>query len=369
VGVLEVDKSISDDADRCINLQKQLRSILKPPPDHAFIEPFFGHGRQSDAISYMLRGAIMMELKEQRLHDRIEYTEVPPQTWKNAIAGKGVCAAAAKSAKASAEASSATETAAKAAASFAEKAAVKAAIEQMTGFCFPTALYVDGKWSVDKKRIHDASDAAAIGLCGVQQYAALAFAASLRVSAPGLPRPRSTKPLASLSMASALASNAPAAAAATTVLAPDADSMPDGAGLSGGPVAGSPPRSECGARGSPPSRSGRQPKRKERFEAPIDEAASKFKSPSLASKKPAADASIDMGVPEFVFPGEEIYAMGLWAGNRKRFRARVSSVRPQFPRIVVHYTSTEDGVGSSALELPEMQTAYLHAGDVEPRDW
>ena len=143
----------------------------------------------------------------------------------------------------------------------------------------------------------------------------------------------------------------------------------DGAGVSAGPAAASPPRSECEARDSPPSRSGRQPKRKERFEADIDEAASKFKSASAACKKPITDASIDMQVPDFVSVGEEIYAIGLWAGTRKRFRARVVSVRAQFPRIVVYFTSTEDGVGSGALQLPDMRTAYVHAGEVEPRDW
>jgi hypothetical protein len=80
-----------------------------------------------------------------------------------------------------------------------------------------------------------------------------------------------------------------------------------------------------------------------------------------------------MGVPEFVSTarstGELIYAMGLRAGTRKRFRARVTGVRQQFPRIIVQYTSTENGVGSSALELPELRTAYVYAGDVEPRDW
>ena len=61
--------------------------------------------------------------------------------------------------------------------------------------------------------------------------------------------------------------------------------------------------------------------------------------------------------------------MGLRAGVRMRFRARVVSVRKLFPRIVVEYTSTERGTGISALELPEMKTAYLTMADVSARDW
>ena len=60
--------------------------------------------------------------------------------------------------------------------------------------------------------------------------------------------------------------------------------------------------------------------------------------------------------------------MGLHAGSRKRFRAVVISLRTQFPRIVVKYIATEDGV-TAAIALPEMATAYLHAADVEPKDW
>ena len=52
-----------------------------------------------------------------------------------------------------------------------------------------------------------------------------------------------------------------------------------------------------------------------------------------------------------------------------RFRARVTSLRKQFPRIVVTYTATEDGTSTSALALPEMKTAYLTMADVFPRDW
>ena len=39
-------------------------------------------------------------------------------------------------------------------------------------------------------------------------------------------------------------------------------------------------------------------------------------------------------------------------------------LRPQFPRIVVQYTETMDG-GTSAIELPEMKTAYITSDDIE----
>ena len=60
--------------------------------------------------------------------------------------------------------------------------------------------------------------------------------------------------------------------------------------------------------------------------------------------------------------------MGLHAGSRKRFKAEVLSLRLQFPRIVVKYIATEEGE-TAAIALPEMRTAYLHAADVEPKDW
>ena len=97
-------------------------------------------------------------------------------------------------------------------------------------------------------------------------------------------------------------------------------------------------------------------------------AASAFRSAPPA-RKASLDPSVDMGVPAFALPGEEVYAMGLRAGVRMRFRARITSIRKQFPRIVVTYTATEDGTSTSALALPEMKTAYLMMADVFPRDW
>lgn len=87
------------------------------------------------------------------------------------------------------------------------------------------------------------------------------------------------------------------------------------------------------------------------------------------SRKTPLDPSVDMGVPAFCLPGGEVYAMGLRAGVRLRFRARVVSLRNHFPRIVVEYLSTEDGVGTGSLELPEMKRAYLTMADVFVCDW
>mgnify|MGYP007045380271 CR=1 FL=1 len=44
-----------------------------------------------------------------------------------------------------------------------------------------------------------------------------------------------------------------------------------------------------------------------------------------------------------------------------------AQLRTQFPRIVVKYEATEDGV-SHPLALPEMPTAFLTAADVEEMD-
>lgn len=152
VGVFEVDKSLTSDGARCNNLKQQLRPLLTPQPDHAFIEPFFAHGRQGDPISFKLRGAIETELDDAS----IASTEVTPQSWKASIAGSGVCTTADKVAKASAEASGASESSVKAAVSLAEKVAVMDAIQRTSGFSFPDKLFVNGKWSVDKKRMLDA---------------------------------------------------------------------------------------------------------------------------------------------------------------------------------------------------------------------
>ena len=75
-----------------------------------------------------------------------------------------------------------------------------------------------------------------------------------------------------------------------------------------------------------------------------------------------------MGVPAYALPGEQVWAMGLHAGSRKRFKAEVVGLRTQFPRIIVKYLATEDDV-TTTIALPEMKTAYLMMADVEPKDW
>jgi hypothetical protein len=75
---------------------------------------------------------------------------------------------------------------------------------------------------------------------------------------------------------------------------------------------------------------------------------------------------VERGVPAFALPGgDQIFCWGLHAGVRKRFRARVIKLRATFPRIVVRFEATEDGTGTSALELPEMQSAYVTMADIE----
>ena len=72
-----------------------------------------------------------------------------------------------------------------------------------------------------------------------------------------------------------------------------------------------------------------------------------------------------MGVPAYAMPGEVVFAMGLHAGVRKRFKAKVLKLRKQFPRIVVRYTEDEAG-GTHPLQLPDPSIAYLTMSDVEP---
>ena len=51
-----------------------------------------------------------------------------------------------------------------------------------------------------------------------------------------------------------------------------------------------------------------------------------------------------------------------------RFGSRCGAqLRTQFPRIVVRYEATEEGV-TNKLALPEMPTAYLTSADVEEMD-
>ena len=118
-----------------------------------------------------------------------------------------------------------------------------------------------------------------------------------------------------------------------------------------------------------PLRSGRVAQKRKRYgdgaEATLPP--SKWAS-TPASRKPDVDASVDYGVPAFALPGEEVYASGLRAGFRLRFRATVLRLRAQFPRIVVRYDATEDGNAAKPL-LPYVGTAYVTMDQVAPRNW
>jgi len=160
VGVLDVsDRSLECDGARCVALMQRLSPLLSPTPDCAFIEPFFGHGRQGDAISVKLRAAIEIEFARRE----IKYIECAPQTWKLSVTRNGR----------------------------AEKEEVKAAIELAMRHHFPAKVYANTKWTRDKKKLLDASDATGIALYGVNQFCghALSFADSFRICALGL-RPR-----------------------------------------------------------------------------------------------------------------------------------------------------------------------------------
>ena len=117
----------------------------------------------------------------------------------------------------------------------------------------------------------------------------------------------------------------------------------------------------------PPSSRGRARKRPRKY-GDAGELEDGFRSAPLAPK-PATDPAGEMGVPAFARPGEAVYATGLRAGVRMRFRAEVTALRVQFPRIVVRYTASEDGTATHPHALPEMRTAYVTMADVAPRDW
>ena len=96
----------------------------------------------------------------------------------------------------------------------------------------------------------------------------------------------------------------------------------------------------------------------------LDGPASRFKS-APPPRKASIDPSHEMGVPAYAMPGADVWAMGLHAGSRKRFKAQVVKLRKLFPRIVVRYTADAAG-NTSALCLPDPNTAYLTMSDVQP---
>ena len=131
VGVFDVQGGT--DGQRCSNLQTQLRAFLQTrTPDKVVMESYMGHARPTDAIGYMLRGAIAMVLDD--------VTTVAPQTWKSNMGVKGNCK---------------------------HKRDVKEAIERKLGVQFPSHVFVGTRWLTFR---HDASDAAGIGLCASLRF-------------------------------------------------------------------------------------------------------------------------------------------------------------------------------------------------------
>ena len=96
----------------------------------------------------------------------------------------------------------------------------------------------------------------------------------------------------------------------------------------------------------------------------LDGAARRFASTPVA-RRGLAPLEDELGVPAFANEGAQIWAMGLHAGVRKRFKARVLKVRARFPRLHVRYEANEEGA-TDALLLPEMKEAYLAADQVTP---
>jgi len=125
----------------------------------------------------------------------------------------------------------------------------------------------------------------------------------------------------------------------------------------------------CAPPPPPPSRPQRDRKRKARYgdNGELDGNGMIFRT-TQAARKASVDPSVEMGIPDYAAPGEEVWAMGLHAGSRKRFKAEVVSHRAQFPRIVVKYISAEDN-NTTPIALPEMRTAYLTMADIAPKDW
>ena len=146
--------------ERGASLQQQLQPLLASPPAHAFVEKFCGTAPRGDDVNHGLRTAIEMLLYQHR----IPYTMVAQQTWKASLgAGKGMRGKSKQE----------------------QKAAVAAAVEAKLGSSFPATLPIGGKTLSFRD---DASDAAAIALCGVKEMLgeALSWIQPVPISAPPL---------------------------------------------------------------------------------------------------------------------------------------------------------------------------------------
>lgn len=162
---------------RCIELQQAVRPLLKPAPDVVVFESYHVHptkhphggkwgvwNQEGVGVNFKLRGALEM-LMEQR---EIPYEETGQSVWKSAVVGKGN----------------------------ADKRGAQAAMEKLMGKHFPEKLYMHSRWSTNRERLGDASDATGLGLHAVKQrMSKISFAPSFEIAAPGVLRKEVGKPL------------------------------------------------------------------------------------------------------------------------------------------------------------------------------
>ena len=157
-GVIQVDSSCTTVGDRCNDLKRRLQPLLSPLPAAVFVESFHGHGSTTDTISISLRAVIAMEMSARG----IALHECTPQSWKATIgvAGNEV-----------------------------DKSIIKAKLEATLGASFPPKMpNPNGGRAVNF--MTDASDAAGIGLWGLQNHhASLSYAAPVVISMPSFPPP------------------------------------------------------------------------------------------------------------------------------------------------------------------------------------
>ena len=203
----------------------------------------------------------------------------------------------------------------------------------------------------------------------VDADAAAAAIRSNHLELNGPPLPAFLGPLASAARERLLLSNTPLPGEGETAKELSADTAAAAAASDEPAPPNPPPPLPPPPPATPASRPQRDRKRKAHYgdAGELDGAASSFRS-APAARKASLDVSVETEIPEFAAVGAEVWAYGLHAGARKRFKAEIVKHRKQFPRLVVRFKSTEDGV-TAPIALPEMKTAYLHAADVAQRDW
>ena len=86
------------------------------------------------------------------------------------------------------------------------------------------------------------------------------------------------------------------------------------------------------------------------------------------ARRPSVSLADENGIPGFVLPGGGPYwCQGFYAGRIGWFRATTIKLRKAFPRIHVRFIADADG-NTHPHALPELD-AYVHAGQIKPRDW